>query len=29
MELKIKNIQITQDVVGKIVEFPKYTTQIH
>jgi hypothetical protein len=28
MELKIKNSQITQDVVGKIVEFPKYTTQI-
>jgi hypothetical protein len=28
MELKIKNNQITQDVVGKVVEFPKYTTQI-
>jgi hypothetical protein len=28
MELKIKNSQITQDVVGKVVEFPKYTTQI-
>jgi len=28
MELKIKNSQITQDVVGKVVEFPQYTTQI-
>ena len=28
MELIIKNSKITQDVVGKIVEFPKYTTQI-
>jgi len=28
MEFKIKNSQITQDVVGKVVEFPKYTTQI-
>jgi len=28
MELIIKNSKITQDVVGTIVEFPKYTTQI-
>ena len=28
MELIIRNSKITQDVVGKIVEFPKYTTQI-
>jgi hypothetical protein len=28
MELKIKNSQITQDVVGKVVEFSKYITQI-
>ena len=28
MELIIKNSKITQDVVGRIVEFPKYTTQI-
>jgi len=28
MELIIKNSKITQDVVGKTVEFPKYTTQI-
>lgn len=28
MELIIKNSKITQDVVGKVVEFPKYTTQI-
>jgi hypothetical protein len=28
LELKIKNSQITQDVVGKVVEFPKYTPQI-
>ena len=27
-ELKISNDKITQDVVGKIVEFPKYTTQL-
>jgi hypothetical protein len=28
MELLIKNSKITQDIVGKTVEFPKYTTQI-
>jgi hypothetical protein len=28
MEIFLKNSKITQDVVGKIVEFPKYTTQI-
>lgn len=28
MELIIKNSKITQDVIGKTVEFPKYTTQI-
>ena len=28
MELIIKNIRITQDLVGKATEFPKYTTQI-
>lgn len=28
MKIILKNDKITQDVVGKIVEFPKYTTQI-
>src|SRR3990170_3334071 len=28
MELLLKNSRIAQDVVGKIVEFPKYTTQV-
>jgi hypothetical protein len=28
MELVIKNSRITQDVVGRVAEFPKYTTQI-
>jgi hypothetical protein len=28
MKITIKNDKITQDVVGKTVEFPKYTTQI-
>lgn len=28
MKIILKNDRITQDVVGKIVEFPKYTTQI-
>lgn len=28
MKITLKNDKITQDVVGKIVEFPKYTTQI-
>jgi hypothetical protein len=28
MELIIKNARITQDLVGKATEFPKYTTQI-
>jgi len=28
MKITLKNDKITQDVVGKTVEFPKYTTQI-
>jgi hypothetical protein len=28
MELIIKNSRVTADVVGKVEEFPKYTTQI-
>jgi len=28
MKIKIKNDKITQDVVGNIAEFPKYTTQL-
>lgn len=28
MELIIKNLRVTADVVGKTTEFPKYTTQI-
>jgi len=28
MRIKIKNDKIVQDVVGEIVEFPKYTTQV-
>jgi len=28
MKIKIRNSKIAQDVVGKTVEFPKYTTQI-
>jgi hypothetical protein len=28
MKIILKNDKITQDVVGRIVEFPKYTTQI-
>jgi hypothetical protein len=28
MKIILKNNKITQDIVGKIVEFPKYTTQI-
>lgn len=28
MKIKIKNSQIVQDIVGKNIEFPKYTTQI-
>jgi hypothetical protein len=28
MQLKLKNEQITQDLVGETFEFPKYTTQI-
>ena len=28
MELKIKNSRVTSDTIGKIPEFPKYTTQI-
>jgi hypothetical protein len=28
MQIFLKNSKITQDVVGKVVEFPKYTTQI-
>ena len=28
MELIIKNSRITQDIAGKITEFPKYTSQL-
>jgi hypothetical protein len=28
MKLVIKNTRITQDLVGKSTDFPKYTTQI-
>ena len=28
MKLILKNSQITQDAVGKIIDFPKYTTQL-
>ena len=28
MEFKIKNTRITEDIIGKTADFPKYTTQI-
>ena len=28
MKLKIKNTELTSDIVGEIDEFPKYTTQL-
>ena len=28
MKLILKNSQITQDVIGKTIDFPKYTTQL-
>ena len=27
-KIKIKNVELTQDLVGSWVEFPKYTTQL-
>ena len=27
-KIKIKNVELTQDLVGSSVEFPKYTTQL-